>query len=355
MPAPGRKSTPASYYALTVPGLEDIAAAELRRAGATITETVTRVDKRDGFVLFRARELAPIMRCGTIEDVFQVVLDAPTPAGRAAPKRLASALDRTTIEGALVAHNALRPGKRGRSYRVVARMAGRHAFRREEVEAAFDRALGAMLARWVPARENPALELWVHVIGERTIAGLRLSDDTLAQRRWKRAHLPASLKPTVARALVLLAAPRSGEAVVDPMCGAGTIPREAAEAARSLRLLGGDTDPEALAAARVNAGKQAVLARWDATRLPLRPASVDVLITNPPYGRQHEAVPGLPKLYRGLLRESARVLRPGGRAVILTGQPRELAEALPKALRVRGRHRLLLRGLPVTAFVIVCE
>ena len=189
----------------------------------------------------------------------------------------------------------------------------------------------------------------------RLIAGVRLSDDTLAQRSWKRTHLPASLKPTVARALVLLAGLHPGETVVDPLCGAGTILREAAECVRGLRLAGGDIDPDALEAARANTGKQALLVRWDATCLPLAGALVDVLITNPPYGRKHEALPGLPKLYRQLARECARVLRPGGRAVVLTGEPRELAEALPKALRIHSKRRLLLRGLPVTAFVIVRE
>ena len=373
--------TSAQYYALVVPGLEDIAAAELKGAGATVTETISRVDKRDGFVLFRTDDVDAALRCGTLEDVFQVVLDASSPPARGAPRQAARGLERAAIERALLTHNALRPGKRGRSYKVVARVAGQHPFRREDVEHAFARALDGMLAKWVPARDRAALELWVHVIGpppaarprgprpapsrppatrakpgpRRIIAGVRLSDDTLAQRAWKQAHLPASLKPTVARALVRLADLRRGEAVADPMCGAGTILREAAESSWGLTLLGGDIDPTALAAATVNAGKQASLAWWDACQLPLGDRTVDAVVTNPPYGRQHEVVAGLDRLYRRLTRECARVLRPGGRAVVLTGEPTTLLEALPKNLRVRSKRRLLLRGLPVTAFVIVRE
>ena len=196
---------PPTHYALTVPGLENIAAAELRAAGATITSILTRIDKRDGMVLFRATDIAPILGCGTIEDLFQVVLDAPTGGGRNAPRRLARAMERTDFERGRTAHHALRPGKRGRSYRVVARVSGEQPFRRDEVETAFTSAVDGMLSKWVPARENPALELWVHVIGDRTIAGVRLSDDSLAGRAYKRAHLPASLKPTVARALAVMA------------------------------------------------------------------------------------------------------------------------------------------------------
>ena len=92
---------------------------------------------------------------------------------------------------------------------------------------------------------------------------------------------------------------------------------------------------------------------WDATRLPLRSGIADVVITNPPYGRQHEASPGLARLYRDLMYQVMRVLAPGGRCVILTGEPAALLEALPRPMKVREKRRLLLRGLPVTAFVIV--
>jgi 23S rRNA G2445 N2-methylase RlmL len=350
----------AKYYALVVPGLEEIAAAELRSAGARVVVVLSRIDKRDGMVLFDAPDLSRVMSCGTIEDVYAVVLDAPTGGGRGAPGRLARSLERGLLERALSAHHALRPGKRGRSYRVVARVAGAHPFRREEVEAAFAKRLDALLGKWVPAREGAALELWVHVVGERTIAGVRLSDDTLAGRRYKRAHVPASLKPTVARALAIMAEVRAGDVVVDPMCGAGTVVREAAEQQRahskgqsSGSCVGGDVDAAAIEAARVNVGRAGELAVWDARRLPLRDGCVDIVISNPPYGRQHEAVAGLGKLYRAAMREAARVLRPGGRCVVLTGEPSTLLEALPKALRVRSKRRLLLRGLPVMAVVMV--
>jgi tRNA G10 N-methylase Trm11 len=118
-------------------------------------------------------------------------------------------------------------------------------------------------------------------------------------------------------------------------------------------VLGGDVDAGALAAALVNAGRQPVLARWDATRLPLRDRCVDVVITNPPYGRQHEALPGIERLYGRAMREAARVLRPDGRCVVLTGEPDAMLRALPPPLRVRSKRRLLLRGLSVTAFVMV--
>jgi hypothetical protein len=330
-----------------------LASAELTDAGATVREAISRIDKRDSIIIFNAPDLTPVLRCGLLEDLFQVVADAKTPAARGAPKILARALERAPLERALLAHNAIRPKTKARSYKIVARVAGKQPFHRDELEPPFMAAMAGLLPRWTASGGQAAIELWVHVVGERTLVGLRLSGDELAQRRYKRAHLPASLKPTVARALVMLSEPHPDDFCIDPMAGAGTILRERAEAERVALLVGGDLDREALEAARANAGKQAVLSLWDATRLPLAQASVDVVITNPPYGRQMGALAGLDRLYARSLREIARVLRPGGRCVWLTGEAAVLMRAMPPALRVHSKHRMLLRGLSVTAFVMV--
>ena len=347
------KPAPAVYYALVVPGLESLASAELTEAGATVRETISRIDKRDGIIVFNAPDLTPVLRCGLLEDVFQIIFDAPTPAARGAPKILARALERASLERALLAHNSFRPKTKARTYKIVARVAGKHPFHRDDIDAPFIAAIGGLLPRWTASGVVAAIEVWVHVVGERTLVGLRLSGDEMAQRRYKRAHLPASLKPTVARALVMLSEPRADDVCLDPMAGAGTILRERAEAERTSLLLGGDMDRDALKAARTNAGKQATLSRWDATRLPLSQASVDIVITNPPYGRQMGSMAGLDRLYARSLREIARVLRPGGRCVWLTGEAAVLMRAMPPALQVLSKHRMLLRGLSVTAFVMV--
>jgi 23S rRNA G2445 N2-methylase RlmL len=355
---------PTAYYALVVPGIEDLAAAELTRKGARVTETLSGFDKRDSIIVFTASDIAEVMRGGLLDEVFQIASDQPTPASPKGAKLLAAALDRVQLERAMVTHHALRPKTGKRTFKVVTRVAGKQAFKRDELETAYISAVSAMLSRWAPSGDKAAIEVWVQVIGARTLTGVRLSGDELAQRRYKRAHLPASLTPTVARALVELSEPQPGEVMLDPMCGAGTILRERAEAggerantddghrAVPALILGGDVDSAALEAARVNASKQSALALWDARRLPLPAGSVDAVVTNPPYGRQHGATAGLDKLYAGALREIARVLRPGGRAVVLTGEPAVLGRAVPMAMRIVSRRRMLLRGLAVVAFVL---
>ena len=57
--------------------------------------------------------------------------------------------------------------------------------------------------------------------------------------------------------------------------------------------------------------------RWDATRLPLPDASADHILCNPPFGKQLSDPAAIGPLYRRMLPEFNRVLKPGGRAVLL--------------------------------------
>ena len=306
-------------------------------------------DRRNDLLLVETDAPPALLRAAIVEDVFALIADR-TFDSPPHVRDIAALLARPAFERALALHHAMRPKRRSRSYKVVARVRGRQRFRRDEVHDVCERALAALLPHWVP-REDATLALWAHAIGNRALVGVRLSDDTVAGRRYKRAHLPASLKPTIARALVLLVGTDAGDVVVDLMCGAGTLLRERADAGPARLVLGGDIDAEVIAAARTNVTRSAQLARWDAKRLPLRPASVDALITNPPYGRQHPAA-SLRRLYREMAREYARVLRPGGRCVVLASEPAVLREALPQQLATRRRLALVMRGLDVTAVVL---
>ena len=84
---------------------------------------------------------------------------------------------------------------------------------------------------------------------------------------------------------------------------------------------------QAAAANLRTAGPGWRLARWDARRLPLADRSVDRVITNPPFGVQLGEPEEIGPLYRAVVAEADRVLRPGGRAVFLVGTRGALAAA----------------------------
>jgi 23S rRNA G2445 N2-methylase RlmL len=143
------------------------------------------------------------------------------------------------------------------------------------------------------------------------------------------------------------------------MCGAGTLLAEHLSAMRGGRVpippaLGGDIDAGAVRAAAANLRRlgHARLACWDAAMLPLPPHSVDRIICNPPFGKQLGAPEEIGSLYRRLLHECDRVLRPGGRAVLLAGDAAKMRGAA-QAVGWRSQRQLVVRilGQPATVGV----
>jgi tRNA (guanine6-N2)-methyltransferase len=353
---PELKSLP-PCYALVLPGLEEIASEEIAdELGGEIKRTGR------GLVVFRVEEIdESLLRLRTTEDVFVFAWGTDKLSYKA------DALEnirRWTAKEAdwnqlLRIHHAIRPKPKGKpTYRLVTQMTGEHGFRRLDARDAFARGLaGKLPTSWRHVEEGAAIEIWLTIHGSTAVCGVRLSDRTMRHRTYKMEHLPASLRPTLAAAMVRLAEPRPGQVVLDPMCGAGTILAEVlwnaerrrwsterelsgvgheSEQFRTPRsafhaptVWGGDIDPRALRAAAINLRRlgPVLLARWDATRLPLLDQSVDRIISNPPFGKQLSRPEEVGLLYRRALPQYDRVLRPGGRAVLLVSDAGALKEA----------------------------
>ncbi|MGL4423777.1 MAG: TRM11 family SAM-dependent methyltransferase, partial [Gemmataceae bacterium] len=187
----------------------------------------------------------------------------------------------------------------------------------------------------VPADENAYFEVWLTIHGKTAVCGVRLSDRTMRHRTYKTEHIAASLRPTVAAAMVRLAAATPGMIVLDPMCGAGTILAEQKFLAEKRRagdciLFGGDIDPQAIYCTKSNMDRLGPigLARWDARQLPLADECVDRIISNPPFGKQLSSPEEVVALYQATAPEWDRVLRPGGRAVLLVAEQDALRNAV---------------------------
>jgi tRNA (guanine6-N2)-methyltransferase len=326
--------TPACY-AIVLPGLEAIAADEITR---DLGGQVKKAEK--GVVVFRVPQVGPeLLRLRTVEDVFLLAWGTDSLTHRA--EDLKSIRQWTTKEAdwqhLLTLHHAIRPKPKAKpSYRLVTQMGGTHGYRRVDAGKALAQGLGGVFpASWKPADENASVEVWLTIRGATAVCGLRLSDKTMRHRSYKVEHQPASLRPTIAAAMVRLAGAGPGEVVLDPMCGAGTILAEQIEVSKArkagrVETWGGDRDMNMLRAAASNLHKvgPALLAHWDAGRLPLPTASVDRVVCNPPFGKQLATPEEIGPLYRSAIRECDRVLRPGGRAVLLVSEPDVLRTAV---------------------------
>jgi putative N6-adenine-specific DNA methylase len=178
-------------------------------------------------------------------------------------------------------------------------------------------------------RSAPDVQLFVHLVKDRATVYLDYSGDSLHEHGFRKQQGAAPIKETLAAALVRYSGWDRASPLVDPMCGSGTLLLEAglwaarrapglargsfgferwadfdasaAQAIRELReeaqslarplefsLLGSDTDPAALEAARANAETAGLRVNLRLAPLSSSAPSADHggLLINPPYGER---------------------------------------------------------------------
>ncbi|MGC4086324.1 MAG: HEAT repeat domain-containing protein [Polyangiaceae bacterium] len=186
-------------------------------------------------------------------------------------------------------------------------------------------------ASWALSRELSALDSeltsdprdanWLIEVGPGDAPLLRLVPQFVDPRfAYRRRDVPAASHPTVAAALARVAGVRPDDVVWDPFVGSGLELVERALLGPYARLIGSDLDVRALEAARDNLTSAGVrnfeLVQGDARTLAL--AGVTLIISNPPMGRRVARDGSLPALLEAFVAHTARVLVPGGRAVLLS-------------------------------------
>jgi len=225
-----------------------------------------------------------------------------------------------------------------------------------------------------PDVDRAAPDVRIHVFLEESkgVFYLDTSGEALFKRGWRMDIAEAPLRENLAAGIIMLSGWKFDQALLDPMCGGGTLLSEAAAMARGRapgakrefgfqklgnfsaeswekirnertiqpvepRLYGSDTDPEALQAARRNLGAAGV-ERW----VKLEQADVleraapepsGVLVANPPYGERigsaEELAAFYPRLGDALKKKFA-----GWRCFFFTADLR-----LPKLIRLEPSAR----------------
>jgi tRNA (guanine6-N2)-methyltransferase len=369
-----RRSSIVEYAASVHPGLEQVAGQEVveRLAGAQILDS-----KRGWVVLSYAGSATDLLALRTTEDVFALLYrTAELPSHRSGALPLLTRMARSSRYWDQVwaaFQQTRRKTVKRVTFRVIAQMSGRLGFRRQEAR---DAVLAGIQSRqtqtrgWKLVADDAHLEVWVPIVGAWALIALRLTDRRMRHRTYKQEHRPASLRPTLAAAMVYLSRPRPGDRFCDPMCGAGTILAERAQAGPYRLLVGGDIDPDAIRAARVNLRSVAralpasgwqtddlrggcVLHEWDARALALGSGSLDVVVSNLPFGEQIGSHQENPALYDRFFQQLTRVLVPGGRVVLLTGERELMKSVLQRYPPLRLEHQVLVGVLGQAARIYV--
>lgn len=183
----------------------------------------------------------------------------------------------------------------------------------------------------------------VSILKDVVTVGLDTSGVSLHKRGYRKLTAKAPITETLAAALVMLTPWKAGRILVDPFCGSGTFPIEAAMMAAQMApgmrrsflaeewkhlvpqkhwkdvredaedrvdltvetdIQGFDIDPDVIRSARENARLAGVDHLIHFQQRPVaelsHPKKYGFLITNPPYGERLEEKAALPELYRTL-------------------------------------------------------
>lgn len=288
------------------------------------------------------------------------------------------------------------------SFAVRAERVGQHDFTSMDVAARVGQAIidSYMASRGVRLKVNldePDVEIYAFVRDDEFLMGLNTTGPSLHKRGYRIYKHPAALRTSVAAAMLYLADWRGDGALLDPMCGGGTIPiegalmarcfppgafrghafaflklpiadveefdrrreRALAEASREIfDITGIDKFRAVLFGAEKNASSAGVadtvrFLLGDATRLEefLEEPPTHVVV-NPPYGVRMRPK-GLRRLYRGFL-SSLSNLSPGCRLVLITAAKKTFRSSA-EAVGIKVLDEKPIRHGELWASIFVCQ
>ncbi|KAM4588123.1 tRNA (guanine(6)-N(2))-methyltransferase THUMP3 isoform 1-T3 [Odontesthes bonariensis] len=229
-------------------------------------------------------------------------------------------------------------------FRVTCNRAGdKHSFSSNEAARDFGGAVQEFF-QWKADMTKFDIEVLLNIHNEEVFIGIALTEESLHRRNIS--HFgPTTLRSTLCYGMLRLCEPQASDIILDPMCGTGAIPLEGAIEFNSSFYIAGDNNDMAvnrtvnnvchIQKRRAEKGSTSGLpidtVQWDLCKLPMRTSSVDIIITDMPFGKRMGSRKKNWELYPSCLREMARVCRPGsGKAVILTQDKKCFAKAISR-------------------------
>jgi predicted RNA methylase len=174
---------------------------------------------------------------------------------------------------------------------------------------------------------------------------------------WEKTLHKGELPPPLAWMLCRLARLSYTDSVLDPFCGYGSIPDAALKHFHITNFIACDNNREAAlyTAARFEKRKKSgfVLHHADFNLLPslIPEKSIDAIITDPPWGQFREINDGA--FHEKMFAVLEKLLKDGGRAVVLYANDSVLVKALPKSFNLQDTVPILLSGKKAAIFQFV--
>ncbi|XP_034239320.1 uncharacterized protein LOC117644159 [Thrips palmi] len=248
-------------------------------------------------------------------------------------------------------------------FRATCFRVGKHSFGSMEVAREFGGELQDKF-NWVVDLVNFNAEIVLFLFKDSAQVSIALTKRSLHRRNIS-FFGPTTLRSTVCHNLLRLADIQQGDIVLDPLAGGGSIPIEGAMSFPGTFHIGGDIHPKACSRFYSNVrclqeeeGRELPIGtvRWDSRRLPLNEGSVDVIVTDLPFGVRLGSKTSNRNLYQRVLLEMARVARPGkGRAILLTQDRKSFSMALVNTMGLWWQSKVMsanIGGLDAAVFTL---